>query len=60
MVVGIRPKGGGGYEVVSRAGQYICVAMSTPEDAATKAIVDPYVALLNSYNNKIAGQTTSQ
>ena len=58
VVVGIRPKGGGGYEVVSRAGQYISVLMSTPEDAATKAIVDPYVALLNTYNNKVVGQTT--
>jgi 5'-nucleotidase/UDP-sugar diphosphatase len=59
VVLGVRPKGGGGYEVVSRVGQYLTVTTSTPEDAATKAIVDPYVAALNSYNDKVIGQTTA-
>ena len=61
VVIGVRSKAGGGYEVVSRAGQYIAVVNSptaTPEDSATKAIVDPYVAQLNTYNNKVVGQTT--
>ncbi len=45
IFIGLRAKAGGGYEVVSQAGQYIyCVSASTAEDAAIKAIVDPYVA----------------
>lgn len=59
VVLGVRAKAGGGYEVVSRAGQYITVSSSTPEDAAIKAIVDPYVAQLNTYNNKVVGKTTA-
>jgi 2',3'-cyclic-nucleotide 2'-phosphodiesterase/3'-nucleotidase/5'-nucleotidase len=59
VVIGVRAKAGGGYEVVSRAGQYISVTMSTPEDPATKAIVDPYVAQLNTYYNQTVGQTTA-
>ncbi len=58
MVLGLRAKAGGGYEVVSRAGQYITVSSSTLEDADIKAIVDPYVALFNTYNNTPVGQTT--
>ena len=62
IVIGVRAKAGGGYEVVSRTGQYLSVSMSgsslTPEDTATKAIVDPYVTALNDYNNKVVGQTT--
>lgn len=58
VVIGLRPKPGGGYEVVSRAGQYLAVTSSTLEDAEIKAIVDPYVTLLNNYNNTEIGQTT--
>lgn len=58
VVIGVRPKAGGGYEVVTRAGQYIAVTSSTPEDPQIKAIVDPYVTMLNSYNEKVVGQTT--
>ena len=58
VVIGVRTKAGGGYEVVSRAGQYLTVAMTTAEDPTIKAIVDPYVAQLNSYNSKVVGQTT--
>jgi 2',3'-cyclic-nucleotide 2'-phosphodiesterase (5'-nucleotidase family) len=57
VILGVRAKTGGGYEVVSRAGQYLSVTMSTLEDSEVKAIVDPYVAQLNSYNNQIVGQT---
>jgi 2',3'-cyclic-nucleotide 2'-phosphodiesterase (5'-nucleotidase family) len=59
VVIGVRPKAGGGYEVVSRAGQYISVVMATPEDPAITAIVAPYVTALNAYNNKVVGQTTA-
>jgi 5'-nucleotidase/UDP-sugar diphosphatase len=48
----------GGYAVVARAGQYLSVTMSTLEDPAIKAIVDPYVAQLATYNNTVVGQTT--
>jgi len=58
VILGFRVKAGGGYEVVSRVGDYLDVTTSTAEDPAVKAIVDPYVALLNAYNNKAVGQTT--
>jgi 2',3'-cyclic-nucleotide 2'-phosphodiesterase (5'-nucleotidase family) len=58
VIIGVRAKAGGGYEVVSRAGQYITVQMTTPEDPQIKAIVDPYVAQLANYNNTVVGQTT--
>ena len=59
VIIGVRAKAGGGYEVASQAGQYLTVQMSTPEDAATKAIVDPYTAQLNTYYNQVVGQTTA-
>ena len=59
IILGMRLKEGGGYEVVSRAGQYLSVPMSTVEDPTIKAIVDPYVALLSTYNNTVLGQTTA-
>ncbi len=49
----------GGYGVVTRAGQYISVKSDTPEDPAIKAIVDPYVAALNTYQNQTVGVTTA-
>lgn len=58
-VIGVRAKVGGGYEVVSRVGQYLAVTSSTPEDAALKAVVDPYAAALSAYNNAVVGQTTA-
>jgi 2',3'-cyclic-nucleotide 2'-phosphodiesterase (5'-nucleotidase family) len=58
VVIGVRAKTGGGYEVVSRAGQYISVTSGIAEDPATKAIIDPYTAQLATYNDKVVGQTT--
>ncbi len=58
VILGVRAKAGGGYEVVSRAGQYLSVTMSTPEDGATKALLQPYVDQLASYNSQTVGQTT--
>ena len=58
VVIGVRAKAGGGYEVVSQAGQYLTVTMSTPEDPATKAIIDPFVTQLNTYYNQTVGKTT--
>jgi 2',3'-cyclic-nucleotide 2'-phosphodiesterase (5'-nucleotidase family) len=58
IVLGMRAKAGG-YEVVSRAGRYLSVTMTTTEDAATKTIIDPYVAALATYNNTVLGQTTT-
>ena len=60
VVIGMRAKAGGGYGAVSRAGRYLSVVMTptpTPEDATIKAIVDPYAALLTSYNNTVIGKT---
>jgi len=58
VVLGFRPGSGGGYELVSRAGQYITVSSGTAEDAAIKAIVDPYVTAFSAYNDTVLGQTT--
>jgi len=62
-VLGLRAKTGGGYEVVSKTGRYLSVVYSgtamTPEDAATKMIVDPYLAPFNAYNNTVVGVTTT-
>jgi 2',3'-cyclic-nucleotide 2'-phosphodiesterase/3'-nucleotidase/5'-nucleotidase len=58
IFLGFRPKAGGGYELVSRAGQYLSVASGQAEDPAIKAIVDPYVAVLQDYNDKVIGETT--
>ena len=59
IVLGMRAKAGGGYEVVSKTGRYLSVVTATAEDAATKAIIDPYVAALAAYNNTVVGQTTA-
>jgi 2',3'-cyclic-nucleotide 2'-phosphodiesterase (5'-nucleotidase family) len=71
VVIGLRAKLGGGYEVVSQTGRYLVAcangktgsnvncALDTPEDAATKAIIDPYAALLTAYNNTTVGKTTA-
>lgn len=56
--IGLRSNGGG-YEVVSKTGRYLSVATATAEDAATKAIVDPYLAVFNTYNNTTIGSTTA-
>jgi 5'-nucleotidase len=59
VVIGVRSNGSGSYDVVSQTGRYLTVTMATVEDAATKAILDPYVAALALYNNKVIGQTTA-
>ncbi len=38
-------------------GRYLKVETSTVEDAATKAIIDPYQTLLTTYNATVIGQT---
>ena len=58
VVLGFKPKAGGGYEVVSRAGRYLPVSTTTPEDADIVSLGAPYQALLNSYLAKPLGQTT--
>jgi 2',3'-cyclic-nucleotide 2'-phosphodiesterase (5'-nucleotidase family)/subtilisin family serine protease len=57
IVLGLLPKAGGGYEVVSRAGRYIANTTSVAQDAAIKAIVDPYDAFFQTYKNRVLGQT---
>jgi 2',3'-cyclic-nucleotide 2'-phosphodiesterase (5'-nucleotidase family) len=59
IILGLSPKAGGGYEVVSQTGRFLTVTTSTTEDAATKAIIDPYVTQLSAYNGKVLGQTTA-
>ena len=57
--LGLKDLGSGSYDVVSQTGRYISVATSTVEDPTIKAVVDPYVALLTSYNNTVIGNTTA-
>jgi 2',3'-cyclic-nucleotide 2'-phosphodiesterase (5'-nucleotidase family) len=58
IILGVRAKLGGGYEVVSQAGQYLSVTMSTLEDQATKDLLQPYVDTIQVYNDKVVGLTT--
>jgi 2',3'-cyclic-nucleotide 2'-phosphodiesterase (5'-nucleotidase family) len=59
VVMGMRPDGNGGYEVVSNTGRYQSVTMATPEDEEIKTIIQPYVNLLAAYNATEIGQTTA-
>jgi 2',3'-cyclic-nucleotide 2'-phosphodiesterase (5'-nucleotidase family) len=59
VVLGLRGTPRGGYDVVSQTGRYLSVATGTPEDAAVKAIVDPFVAALADYNDNVVGNTTA-
>ncbi|HEY3310300.1 MAG TPA: 5'-nucleotidase C-terminal domain-containing protein [Anaerolineales bacterium] len=59
VVLGLRAKAGGGYEVVTETGRYLSVPITTPEDSAIKTMVDPYVAALKAYNDTVIGQTTA-
>ena len=58
VIIGVRPKAGGGYEVVSQVGTYLSVQTTAVEDAATKALLAPYVTALAAYNAKAVGKTT--
>lgn len=57
VVLGLLPKTGGGYTVVSRAGRYIANSTSVAEDAEVKAIIQPYDAFFQAYKNRTLGQT---
>ena len=59
VVIGLRAKVGGGFDVVSQTGRYLTVTTSTLEDPTVKAIVDPYVAALDAYNSTTVGKTTA-
>ena len=59
IVLGMRAKAGGGYEVAAQTGRYLSVVMATAEDAAIKAIVDPYLTVLAAYNDTVIGTTTA-
>lgn len=58
IFIGVLPKAGGGYEVVTRAGQYISVGTSVVEDPDILAILQPYKDLFTAYNESVVGQTT--
>jgi 2',3'-cyclic-nucleotide 2'-phosphodiesterase (5'-nucleotidase family) len=59
VVLGFMPDGMGGYELVSQAGRYLAVDIATPEDPTILGIVQPYQNMLNAYNERVAGQTTT-
>ncbi len=50
---------GGGYEAVTESGQYLAVTKDTPADPQIKAIVDPYLDALKSYQDQVVGKTTA-
>ncbi|HEX7973159.1 MAG TPA: bifunctional UDP-sugar hydrolase/5'-nucleotidase, partial [Anaerolineales bacterium] len=62
VVLGLRAKQGGGYEIVTRAGRNISVTAgasnATPEDPTVKAILAPYVQKQNQYNATYVGSTS--
>jgi len=57
VVLGMRAKAGGGYEVAARAGKAVPVTTSIPEDPTVKAIITPYNDFLTTYRTRILGQT---
>lgn len=58
VVLGFKPKAGGGFELVTRAARDIAIdAATTPEDPTVKAIVDPYQTIITNYNNTEIGST---
>jgi 2',3'-cyclic-nucleotide 2'-phosphodiesterase (5'-nucleotidase family) len=59
VVIGVRPNTttGYGYDVVSRAGRYISIALADPEDPAIDSIIAPYVAMYQTYVNTEIGET---
>ena len=59
LVLGLRAKSGGGYEVVSQTGRYLSVVMSTTEDPTIKTLLQPYVDAITTYNNTDVGLTTA-
>jgi 2',3'-cyclic-nucleotide 2'-phosphodiesterase / 3'-nucleotidase / 5'-nucleotidase len=59
VVLGLLPDGSGGYEVVSTAGRTVPVTSSTPEDPTIVGLVQPYQAMISSYNNTVIGSTTA-
>jgi 2',3'-cyclic-nucleotide 2'-phosphodiesterase (5'-nucleotidase family) len=58
VVLGFIPSKGG-YELVTRAGRYIKVTSSVAEDPTISAIVQPYRDMLDAYNNRELGCTTT-
>ncbi len=70
-VLGLRANASGGYDVVAETGRNLAVCTGgktgtnqtcspdTPEDPATKALIDPYKALFTTYNNTVVGITTA-
>lgn len=58
VILGMRAKSGGGYEVVSQTGRYITVTTDTVQDSEIVAIAAPYVTAINAYNSTVIGQTT--
>jgi 5'-nucleotidase/2',3'-cyclic-nucleotide 2'-phosphodiesterase/3'-nucleotidase len=61
IVLGMRQKATSGidaYELVSSTGKAIAITTSAyPEDADTKALLQPYADLLSAYNNTVIGST---
>ncbi|MBN2113339.1 MAG: 5'-nucleotidase C-terminal domain-containing protein [Acidimicrobiia bacterium] len=58
VVFGLMPDGLGGYDLVSKAGRYIEITTAAfPEDPTIKALIDPYKALIDAYNNTVLGDT---
>jgi 2',3'-cyclic-nucleotide 2'-phosphodiesterase (5'-nucleotidase family) len=57
VVLGMRPDGSGGWELASRAGRYISIALADPEDPTLVSMAQPYVELLATYNNTVIGKT---
>jgi 2',3'-cyclic-nucleotide 2'-phosphodiesterase (5'-nucleotidase family) len=59
VVLGVRAKVDGGYEVVSQTGRYLKVTSTTLIDSNTNNLLAPYQTLFNTYNSKIVGTTSA-
>ena len=59
VVLGVVKKPTGGYMVLTRAGRYLSVSSSTPEDPDLKNLLAPFNTMLAAYNNTVLGETTT-
>ncbi len=58
VVLGFKPKPGGGFQVVSRTGRYLAVSSGTPEDVDIVNLGAPYRSRLDGYLVQAIGQTS--
>ena len=57
VILGFMPDGYGGYDLMTRAGTFLPVSSTTPEDTTINDLITPYATRLATYTNTTIGQT---